>query len=85
MSRKHQITLPADMVRDLGLKAGQKYVIASERGQIVLYPDKHTTTAYFAGSLEGTYGRTKEEIDAYLHEIRAGWERELPWPTSEKK
>ena len=70
MSRKHQLTLPADMVRDLGLEPGQKYVIANEEGRIVLYPDKHSRTDYFAGSLGGLYGKTKEDVDAYLAEVR---------------
>jgi len=85
LSSKNQITLPVEMVRALGLVPGQRYVIASEEGRIVLYPDKHTTADYFAGSMKGYYGRTKEEIDAYLRDVRAGWERELPWPTSEKR
>ena len=73
MSRKHQLTLPAGMVRDLGLEPGQKYVIANEEGRIVLYPDKHSRTDYFAGSLGGLYGKTREDIDAYLAEVRGDW------------
>ena len=70
LSTKHQLTLPVDMVRALGLEPGQKYVIANEEGRIVLYPDKHSRTDYFAGSLGGVYGKTKEDVDAYLAEVR---------------
>ena len=73
MSSKHQLTLPVDMVRDLGLEPGQKYVIANEEGRIILYPDKHSRTDYFAGSLGGLYGKTKEDVDAYLTEVRGDW------------
>lgn len=73
LSSKHQLTLPVDMVRDLGLEPGQKYVIAKEEGRIVFYPDKHSRTDYFAGSLGGLYGRTKEDVDAYLAEVRGDW------------
>jgi len=73
LSTKHQLTLPMDMVRDLGLEPGRKYVIANEEGRIVLYPDKHSRTEYFAGSLGGVYGKTKEDVDAYLAEVRGDW------------
>ena len=73
LSTKHQLTLPVDMVRALGLEPGQKYVIANEEGRIVLYPDKHSRTDYFAGSLGGVYGKTKEDVDAYLAEVRGDW------------
>jgi bifunctional DNA-binding transcriptional regulator/antitoxin component of YhaV-PrlF toxin-antitoxin module len=73
ISTKHQLTLPIDMVRDLGLEPGQKYVIANEEGRIVIYPDKHSRTEYFAGSLGGLYGKTREDVDAYLAEVRGDW------------
>jgi antitoxin ChpS len=74
LSSKHQVTLPVDMVRSLGLKAGDKLVAELIDDRIVLLPKPESWTNYFTGSLKGVYGDTKEEIDRYIAEIRYGWD-----------
>ena len=74
LSSKHQVTLPVDMVRSLGLKAGDKLVAELVDGRVVLVPQPESWADYFSGSLKGTYGSTREEIDRYIAEVRYGWD-----------
>ena len=76
LSSKHQVTLPVDMVRSLGLKAGDKLVAELIDGHIILLPKPESWTDYFAGSLKGVYGSTIEEINRYITEERASPERQ---------
>jgi hypothetical protein len=39
---------------------------------IVLLPQPESWVDYFAGSLKGVYGSTKEEISRYIYEVREG-------------
>ncbi len=72
LSSKHQVTLPAEMVRTLGLKPGDKLVVELIGGHIVLLPRPASWADYFAGSLKGVFGSTREEIDRYIAEVRYG-------------
>ena len=74
LSSKHQVTLPVDIVRSLGLKAGDKLVAELIDDRIVLLPQPDSWTDYFIGSMKGVYGSTKEEIDRYIAEVRYGWD-----------
>ena len=74
LSSKHQITLPVDMVRSLGLKTGDKLVAELIDDRIVLLPRPESWADYFSGSMKGVYGSTKEEIDRYIAEVRHGWD-----------
>ena len=74
LSGKHQLTLPVDMVRSLGLKPGDKLVAELIEGHIVLLPQPESWAEYFIGSARGVYGSTKEEIDRYIAEVRYGWD-----------
>jgi AbrB family looped-hinge helix DNA binding protein len=73
ISSKYQITLPARLVRELGLKAGDKLAIQLGQGVLVLHPRPADWVSYTAGSLKGVYGQTKEDVDAYLREVRGSW------------
>lgn len=73
LSSKHQITLPARLVRELGLEPGDKLAVELEHGCLVLHPRPKDWLSYTAGSMPGYYGKTKEEIDAYLREVRGDW------------
>ncbi len=74
LSSKGQVTLPVDIVRSLGLKAGDKIIAELIDDRIVLLPRPDSWTDYFGGSLKGVYGSTVEEIDRYIAEVRYGWE-----------
>ena len=73
ISSKYQITLPARLVRELGLKPGDKVAVQLGEGVLVLHPRPKDWVAYTAGALKGLYGETKEDIDTYLREVRGSW------------
>ena len=75
ISSKHQITLPVELVRALGLKTGSSLIAELIGGRIVLLPPEQTTLDSFVGSLRGVYGNTVEEIDRYMEEGPADWDR----------
>jgi AbrB family looped-hinge helix DNA binding protein len=75
LSSKHQVTLPADLVRRLGLEAGDKLVAELVDDHIVLLPKPESWLGYFRGSMKGVYGSTVEEIDEYIARERASPER----------
>ncbi len=74
LSSKHQITLPIEVVRALGLKPGGKLVVELIDDHLVLLPQPESWAEYFKGSLKGVYGSTKEEVDRYIAEVRYGWD-----------
>jgi antitoxin ChpS len=78
VSSKRQITIPAGMARELGLKPGDKLVAHLDNGSIILERRPKSLIEYLDSFPKGVYGRTKEEIDAYIAAGRA--DRELPWP-----
>ena len=73
ISSKYQITLPARLVRELGLKPGDKLAVELGEGRLILHPRPKDWLSYTAGSMPDYYGKTKEEIDAYLREVRGFW------------
>ena len=73
ISSKCQITLPARLVRELGLQPGDKLAVEVEEGRLIHHPRPKDWVSYTAGSMPGYYGKTKEEIDAYLREVRGVW------------
>jgi len=75
ISSKYQITLPARLVRELGLQPGDKLEVELKGLSLILHPRPKDWVAYTAGSMPGYYGKTKEEIDTYLREVRGSWER----------
>jgi len=70
VSSKRQVTLPADMVRALGLQAGDKLVARIKDGSIVLKQRPKSLVEYLDSFPSGIYGATKEEIDANIAEGR---------------
>jgi len=77
LSSKHQVTLPVALVRELGLTAGDKFSVRLEDGAIMLRPRPRSWVDYISGSMPGYYGKTREEVEAYLAEVRAGWAEPL--------
>jgi AbrB family looped-hinge helix DNA binding protein len=67
ISSKNQITLPAQVLRDMGLRAGDRLAVAREGNRLVLRPRPRDWVRHYAGSLAGVYG---EGPDAYLKDLR---------------
>lgn len=73
VSSKSQITLPAQIVRALGLHGGDKLTVELIDGRIVAVPPPASWAGYMRGSAKGVYGRTTHEVDRYVAEERASW------------
>ncbi|HEV8634407.1 MAG TPA: AbrB/MazE/SpoVT family DNA-binding domain-containing protein [Chloroflexota bacterium] len=72
---KNQISLPAEGVRMLGWKRGDRLSVrVMDENTIVLtrWPKGQSAVEYFAGKLAGVWG-TPEEARRYLEEERASW------------
>jgi len=85
LSSKHQVTLPVALVRELGLAPGDKFTVRLEDGAIMLRPRPRSWVDYVSGSMPGYHGKTKEEIDAYLAEVRGGWGEPLEPPEEDSQ
>lgn len=76
---KHQITLPAALVRAANIHANDILEIDYRNGVITLTTTQAQTPSrslmHYAGSAEGLYGDTAEEVHNYLETERASWER----------
>lgn len=77
ISSKYQITLPARLVREMGLQPGDQVAVEQDGLRLVLHPRPKDWVSYTAGSMPGYYGNTKEEIDEYLREVRGSWAEPL--------
>lgn len=76
ISSKNQITLPVQLLREIGLGPGDRLAITREGQKLVLRPRPKDWVKYHAGSLAGLYADSKESADAYLAELRAEGGRE---------
>ena len=74
ISSKNQITLPVAALQHLKAGPGQKVRAVLRGRSLLLLPHPVSWVEYYAGSAQGLYGHTKEEIDAYLREVRGAWE-----------
>lgn len=70
ISSKNQITLPAQLMRDMGLQPGDRLAVGREGSRLVLRPRPRDWVRHYAGSLGGLYGGGREEIDHYLKDLR---------------
>jgi bifunctional DNA-binding transcriptional regulator/antitoxin component of YhaV-PrlF toxin-antitoxin module len=69
ISSKNQITLPVQLLRELGVGPGDRLAVTLEGGRLVLRARPKDWVAYHAGSLRHLYG-SKAEIDAEIAEGR---------------
>jgi AbrB family looped-hinge helix DNA binding protein len=76
ISSKNQITLPARLLRELGLGSGDRLAISREGSRLVLRARPRDWVKYHAGSLAGAYGRSRREVDAYVRGLRTDEERD---------
>lgn len=78
LSSKHQITLPAALVRELDLEPGDKLAVRLLEGRIVLTQQPRTPEEWvqrYSGALKGVYGKTVEEVEKYIRRERESWDR----------
>lgn len=73
ISSKNQITIPARLLREMGLKPGDQLAVELDGLRLILHPRPKDWVSYTAGSMKGVYGETKEDIDAYIEELRGEW------------
>ena len=78
ISSKNQITLPAHLLREMGIGAGDRLAVTLEGNRLVLRARPKDWVKYYGGSLKGLYGADAAEIDANLAELRAEGDREFP-------
>ena len=76
ISSKNQITLPAHILREMGLGPGDRLAVAREGSRLVLRARPKDWVAYHGGSLKGAYGQSREDEDAYVAELRQGAARD---------
>jgi len=70
ISSKNQITLPAHMLRDMGLHPGDRLTISRDGNRIVLRGRPKDWVRHYAGSLSGLYGGTRDDVDRYVQGLR---------------
>ena len=79
MRPKHQVTLPASMVRQANIKLDDKLAVTYVNGSIILTPSAvgthQTDIMAFAGIANGLWGNTAKQIDQTLDIMKSGWER----------
>lgn len=72
LSKKGQLVIPKEMRDALGVKEGDELLVVLEPGRMLL-----TTPRAYAratrGSMRGTWGRNRREIDQYLERERRSW------------
>ena len=76
---KHQVTLPASLVRRANIQLDDKLDVSYVNGSIILTPKAsgktQTDIMAFAGIGSGLWGSTAREIDRTLEIMKSGWER----------
>jgi bifunctional DNA-binding transcriptional regulator/antitoxin component of YhaV-PrlF toxin-antitoxin module len=76
ISSKNQITLPVQLLRQMGVGPGDRLAVALEGNRLVLRVRPKDWAEHYAGSLPNLWGDTVEEIDAFIREGRETPERD---------
>lgn len=77
MRPKHQVTLPASIVREANLAIDDRLEVTYTNGVIILIPNSKTPQAKkfnimsYAGIGKGIWGNTAEEVDQYINDLRS--------------
>lgn len=72
LSRKGQLVIPKEIRDALGVKEGDELLaILEDRRMILTRPEEYARTT--RGSLKGTWGRNRREIDRYIARERRSW------------
>jgi AbrB family looped-hinge helix DNA binding protein len=73
LSKKGQFVVPKDMREALEIKEGDELLVTLEEGRMILTPPQRYARAT-RGSLRGTWGKSKAEVERYLEEERRSWD-----------
>lgn len=71
VSSKHQIAVPSEVRRALGIKAGDRLAVEARNGLIILRPLEGTVADRLLGTGRGIYG---PDPVAYIRALRDEWE-----------
>lgn len=72
VSTKGQVVIPIDVRRRLGIRPGDNLVIiGGDNEAIMMKPGRYAES--LRGMGKGIYGRTREEIDAFVRGERQAW------------
>lgn len=69
ISSKGQITLPVDVLREMGLASGTKLLVVPMSDGVMLLRRPDSLADALAGATAGTYG----DAEGYLEAERASW------------
>lgn len=79
MRPKHQVTLPASIVREANIKPDDMLSVVYLNGSIVITPQPRNAKAAslmsFAGIGRGLWGQSTAEVDAALADMKGAWDR----------
>ncbi len=80
MRPKHQVTLPASIVREANLQPDDKLSVDYINGSIIITPARLTGSAgadllAYAGIAQGAWGRSPQEVEKTIAETRDSWSR----------
>ncbi len=70
VSTKHQVAVPSQARRALGIKAGDRLMVEIREGEIVLKPRPQGAAERLRGIGQGTYG----DPVAFVRALRDEWE-----------
>ena len=72
LSKKGQFVIPKETREALGVKEGDELLVVLDDGRMVLTTPKEYVRAT-RGSMKGTWGRTRRDIDRYFERERRSW------------
>jgi len=76
MRPKHQVTLPASIVREASIKPDDRLSVTFVNGNIIITPVRTETkddVMSYAGIFRGAWGDTPEKVEATIHNLRNEW------------
>jgi AbrB family looped-hinge helix DNA binding protein len=77
ISSKNQITLPAHLLREMGLEPGDRLAISLEGSRMILRARPKDWVGYHGGSLAGLYGKDAADIERYIADLRQDRDEEI--------
>ena len=79
MRPRHQVTLPASIVRAANIQLDDKLEVSYINGNIIISPKKPNIQPVdvmaFAGIGHGLWGATPDAVESHVKKLRSDWER----------